>query len=172
MAFEQGQRLELGKKSCKRSSTHNPGKRQPLAAETSSLSICLALLILPKIDKETNEVPPSVSCPTVWAFMKSSVKSVKGRELPHVWMRFLKILSWGQTMGESGEKKLQAKLTGSLSARADGCFLLLTRLDREPLAVALVPRSLPQSCCQVKALRQGHRSIAENSLQRMWVTPK
>lgn len=81
------------RKSKKLSDVHHPEKHKASALETNSLSICLGLLILPRIDKETNEVAESGSCPTVWGFMESSVKSVKRRELPEVWMRFLNILS-------------------------------------------------------------------------------
>lgn len=91
------------RKSKKVSDVHHPEKHKASALETNSLSICLGLLILPRIDKETNEVSEPGSCPTVWGFMKSSVKSVKRRELPEVWMRFLNILS--SDLGKAAKKK-------------------------------------------------------------------
>lgn len=60
---------------------------------------------MPRIDRETNDVAESGSCPTVRGFMKSSVKSVKNGELPEVWMRFLNALSGEQTVEQKKRDK-------------------------------------------------------------------
>lgn len=75
---------------------------------------------MPRIDRETNDVAESGSCPTVWGFMKSSVKSVKNGELPEVWMRFLNALSGEQTVEEKGRKRNGTRRTALGAVPAGG----------------------------------------------------